>query len=120
MAIGTRRPRDTAEQRDGVALHAVLQWLAAASDMRQRAPDDAFLARRAGLGIGDVGAYRARAEAGAEGAGLGAILSIHRRSAGRITSTNSSVRRARADSRSRRRVRRRGLGAGLQAQVGPG
>ena len=63
VAIGQRRPADTPEQLDGVAMHAALQWLAQARDERVASPDDTLLARRIGVPVAALGALRLRAQA---------------------------------------------------------
>ena len=61
VSIGTRRPKLTPEQEDGIALHAALQWLSQARDDGVAMPDDATLARRIGVPLEEVAALRARA-----------------------------------------------------------
>ena len=63
LAIGQRRAPVTAEQQDGIALHAVLQWLAQARDQGAALPDDAWLARRSAVPLDQLGALRSRAQA---------------------------------------------------------
>ncbi len=62
-AIGQRRPPATPEQQDGIALHAVLQWLAQARDDGAALPDDDWLARRCALPVDKLAALRSRAQA---------------------------------------------------------
>ena len=61
VAIGTRRPKLTLEQEDGIALHAALQRLSQARDDGVAMPDDATLARRTGVPREAVAALRTRA-----------------------------------------------------------
>lgn len=63
LEIGSRRAPLTPQQQEGIALHAVLQWLAQARDAGAGAPPDALLARRSGVPVATVAALRPRAEA---------------------------------------------------------
>ena len=62
-AVGQRRPPPTSAQQDGIALHAVLQWLAQARDDGAAAPGDAWLARSCDLPVESLAVLRTRAEA---------------------------------------------------------
>lgn len=63
LQIGMRRSPMTPQQLDGVALHAILQWLAQARDSDTAAPEDALLARKSGVPVEAITALRPRAEA---------------------------------------------------------
>jgi ATP-dependent helicase/nuclease subunit A len=70
LAIGSRRAPMTAQQLDGIALHAILQWLAQARDSGMAAPDDALLARKSGVPVEAITLLRPRAEAVFAASGL--------------------------------------------------
>ena len=63
LPVGIRRAPMTPQQSEGIALHAILQWLAQARDAGEAAPEDALLMLRSGVPTGLVAALRPRAEA---------------------------------------------------------